>query len=145
MQLIGTGKQRAGKTTRVGVGGTFLTFASYEVTLEGEDYPTVNFESYNVAQGQTFDEGILGPLSSSIRFGGDWDAGTNPLANPPGLYPRDDLATVVFYTSRIDNIFWNFPYIRLRNATNSAEVRGKVAFNCSGRNQGIFTYPAGSV
>lgn len=148
MQLLNTGKQRAGKTSRVNIGGVAgnnLTFASWECTLEGEDYSTVNFESYNVAQAQTFDEGILGPLSASIRFGGDWDAGKNPVQDPPGLYPRDDLASLNLYTSRLDNISWAFPYVRLRNATNSAEVKGKVAFNCSGRNQGVFTFPAGSV
>jgi hypothetical protein len=145
MQIIGTGKQRAGKTSRVLVGATPLTFASWEVGLEGEDFPTVNFESYNVAAQETFDEGIMGALASSIRFGGDWDAGTNPLDEPPGLYPRDDLASLGLQVSRLDGVGWSFPYARLRSATCGADVKGKVTFNCSGKNQGPFTYPAGSV
>lgn len=69
----------------------------------------------------------------------------DPLGNPPGLYPRDDLATVLFYTSILDNVFWTFPYIRLRSATNGSDVKGKVSFNCAGKNQGPFTSPSASV
>lgn len=145
MQLLGTGKQRAAKTCRISVGATFLTFASWECNLTGEDFPTGNFESYNVANAQSYDEGIMGFLACDVRFGGDWDAGTNPFGNPPGLYPRDDLATVSFFTSRIDNVNWSFPYLRLRSATNGGEVHGKVTFSVSGKNQGVFTYPTASV
>ncbi len=153
MQLLSTGKQRAGKTARVAVSGTALSFASWENNMTGEDLPTVNFNSYNVAAGQTFDEGILGVLSCESRFGGDFDAGYNPLgsppgfAAPPGLYPRDDLLAVTMLPSALaaDGGIgsWSFPFMRLRSATNSAEVRGKVTFNCSGKNQGPFTFPTG--
>lgn len=145
MELLGTGKQRAGKTSRVTVGALNLTFASWEASLTGDDLSTVNFESYNVAAANTYDEGILGVIGADLRFGGDWDAGTNPLGNPPGLYPRDDLATVAFFTSRLDVISWAFPYVRVRNATNGAAVKDKVTFAVSGKNQGIFTSPTGSV
>lgn len=148
MQLIGTGKQRAAKTSRVAVGVQNLTFASWEVNLTGDDYDTVNFESFNLAGfggGQSFGEGILGPVEGDIKFGGDWDAGVAAFANPPGLYPRDDLAAVAFYTSRLDAVSWAFPYIRVRSSVNGGEVRGKVTFNCSGKSQGIFTPPSTSV
>jgi len=145
MQLIGTGKQRSAKTSRVIVANTPLTFASWEVTLSGEDLPTVNFESWNQALQQSFDEGIMGVLGAEIKFGGDWDAGTDPFGSPPGLFPRDDLGPVQFYTSRLDNILWAFTYIRLRSSTNGGEVHGKVTFTCSGKNQGPFQYPTGSV
>lgn len=145
MQLIGTGKQRAGKASRITIGADSLTFSSYEVNLTIEDYPTPNFESYVAANDTTYDEGVSGPLSADIRFGGDWDAGTNPLDEPPGLYPRDDLEDVQFFTNRTDAVNWDFSYIRLRSCTNGSDVRGKVTFNCSGKNQGPFTFPTGSV
>lgn len=145
MQLIGTGSQRAGKTSRVGVGATFLTFASWKANATGADLSTVNFESYNAAAAESFDEGIMGPLACDVSFGGDFDAGTNPFDDPPGLYPRDDLAALSLYASRIDATLWAFPYVRLRSANNGAEASGKVTFDCSGKNQGPFTYPAGSV
>jgi hypothetical protein len=145
MELIGTGKQRAGKTSQIVVGTTPLTFASWEVTLTTDDLDTDNFESYNATAGQSYGEGIMGFLSCDLKFGGDWDAGTDPLGSPPGLYPRDDLANLNFYTSRIDGIYWSFPYARLRSATNGAQVKGKVTFSCSGKNQGPFTFPTGSV
>lgn len=146
-QVLGTGKQRATKTSRVLVGTQALTFASWSATVRGEDIDTINFESYNIVQGHTYDEGILGMLGCDIAFGGDWDAGTNPLGSPPGLYPRDDLANLYFYTSRLDVIFWTFAYARLRGAVNSAAdpSRGKVVFNCTGKNQGVFLWPTGSV
>lgn len=145
MQLIGTGFQRAGKTSRITVGQTPLVFASYEATLNGDDYPTVNFESWRDAEGQTFDEGILGPIGADIRAGGDWDAHFAPLGSPPGLYPRDDLANLSFYTSRFDNVAWIFPFARIRSATNGSDVKGKVTFNFSGKNQGRFNWPTGNV
>ena len=148
MQLLGTGKQRASKTAQIIVGSSALAFASWDVTMNGEDLPTPNFQSYNLAAGQTYDEGILGILSVDVKFGGDWDAGLNPLGSPPGLYVRDDLSNTNFYTSRLDVILWNFPYLRLRSAHNSAAMGGgggKVAFDVGGKNQGPFTFPTGSV
>ena len=146
MFLLGTGKQRAAKTSRVGVGATFLCFSSYSATLEGEDFVTVNFESYNVAAGQTYDEGILGKIMSKVSFGGDWDAGTNPYGTPPGLYPRDDLANVTLFASRLDGTDWAYPYLRVRTTTNSGDVGGKVTFSVgSAMNQGPFTFPTISV
>ena len=145
MQLLGTGKQRAAKTSQVTVQSAVLSFASWEANMTGEDLGTVNFNSYNVAAGQTFDEGILGTLSCDLRFGGDWDAGVNPLGSPPGLYVRDDLPSLAFLTSRLDAISWAFTYARLRSSTNGGAVGGKVTFNSSGKNQGSFTFPTGSV
>src|SRR5262245_25363193 len=145
MELIGTGKQRSAKTSRILINTQPLAFASWEVNLTGDDLDTVNFESYNVPLAQTFDEGILGVYNAAIRFGGDWDAGTNPYDDPPGLFPRDNLANVSFQESRLDLVGWTFPYIRLRTATNGGQVRGKVTFNCDGKNQGPFGFPTGSV
>lgn len=142
MQLLGTGTQRAAKTSRVQVGGTFLTYSSFDTKAIGQDLLTTNFESYNVPQAQTFTEGILGTLSSDFSFGGAWDAGTKPTGNPPGLYPRDDLANVNLITSRTDGTQWSYPYVRIRSVNNSGNVDGLVLFNVSdAKNQGSFTYP----
>lgn len=140
MQLLGTGKQRSAKTCRIAVGSgpQHLTFASFEVNMKGDDLPTVNFESYNVSDANTFDEGILGKIGCDLRFGGDWDAGTTPIPDPPGLYPRDDLSNLLFIVNRTDSTQWDFPYARLRSSTNGGEVNGKVTFQCSGMNQGFF-------
>lgn len=137
--ILGTGKQRSGKNSRIKVAAQNLTFAKFSVTFKGDDLDTVNFESNGV------DEGILGIIGAEYSAGGDWDAGTNPFDAPPGIYPRDDLATVKFYNNVADNTFWNFPYLRVRSAVNSSEVKGKVAFEWSGMNQGSFFNPTGSV
>jgi len=148
--ILSTGNQRAAKTSRVTVGGpqgtgSVLTFASYNVDVKGEDLNTTNFQSYNAGLGESFDEGIMGILGASLKFGGAWDAGFNPFDSPPGLYPRDNLANLYFYPSQLDGIPWWFPYARLRDASNSGEVRGLVMFSCGGQNQGKFIYPSGSV
>ena len=145
MQLIGTGKQRAGKTARVLVNTLALAFASWKITFRGDDLDTGNFESFNVVSLASFNEGILGFIGCDWNCGGDWDAGVNPLGSPPGLYPRDDLTLLQMYESRIDVTLWAFPYARVRSSENGAEAKGKVTFNSSGMNQGPFTYPAGSV
>lgn len=154
MQILSTGKQRAGRVSRISVGGTSLCFASWENVMSAEDYPTVNFESYNSGDAETYDEGLHGPIVCNSRFGGDWDAGTVPLgptgfpstsATPPSLYPRDDLANLIMIPNRVDGtttpFVWTFPYFRVRSATNSTDVRGKVLFNAAGMNQGRFTFP----
>lgn len=143
-QILGTGKQRAAKTSRVLVGSTPLTFASWESVMTGQDLVTTNFESYNVANANTFDEGIVASIGADVKFGGDFDAGNNPLG-VPGLYIRDDLANTQFYTSRLDVVFWNFPFLRIRSSTNGGDVGGKVTFSTSGKSQGVFSYPVASV
>lgn len=156
MQLLaGTGAQRAGKSSQVllNAGAQTLSFASWKATLKAEDLSTVNFNSYNTTVQDSFDEGIHAVLGCDVQFGGDWDAAETPFGtaedfpsgagNPPGLYPRDDLANVLFVVNRNDQSEWNFGYLRIRQSENSSEVRQKVTFNCSGMNQGYFTYPTG--
>ena len=142
MITLGTGTQRAAKGSRVQVGGTFLTFASFEATETGAEVPTTNFNSYNEGRAESFAEGIMGILSSDFKFGGLWDAGFRPTQNPPGLYPRDDLGSVNLMTHRTEGTVWSYPLARIRGVTNSAEVEGGVAFNVTdAKNQGPFTRP----
>lgn len=145
MQLIGTGSQRAGKASQVLILGVPLSFASWNADVSAADLPTPNFESYDLATDTLFDEGLNAVLTCNVTFGGDWDAGLNPLDEPPGLYPRDDLATVVFMVNQTDATNWAFPYVRLRSAKSAAAVGSLVTFECGGKNQGSFTYPTGSV
>ncbi len=146
--ILGTGSQRAAKTCQVNIQNTVLAFSSWDTTLEGESFDTTNFTSYNLADGNlpnTFDEGILGKIMCGGSYGGDWDAGTNPFGDPPGLYPRDDLPDVSFYESVLDVILWTFPYQRIINSTNGGDIGGKVTFKSSFKNQGPFLYPTSSV
>lgn len=141
-----TGKQRSAKTSRISINGTLLTFASYDITMSGDDLVTVNFQSYSSSAGQTYDEGILGKIGCKVAFGGDWDAGTNPLGTPPGLFPRDDLTNSLFYPSFIDAVDWSFTYLRVRGVKNSSAIADKVLFSVDdAMSQGPFVYPTGSV
>ena len=143
MQLVGTGTQRAARNSRVTVGGQALAFASWEAAMTSNDLPTVNFESYNVADDVTYSEGVGGIVNCEAKFGGAYDAGSRPMATPPGLYPRDNLASVVFITSRTDGTQWAFTYMRIRTVTNSGMVEQLVLFNVTdAKNQGRFTFPS---
>ena len=150
-QILATGWQRAAKSSRVSVGGTALAFSSWSAGVKGTDLVTNNFLSYDAANGEAYDEGILGFLSCGGQYGGDWDASVNPIdftANtPPGLYPRDNLAEVEFYTSIVDNVSWAFPYQRIRGCTVGVTEadNAKVTFVVDDyKNQGIFDFPTGS-
>ncbi len=138
-EVLGTGKQRAGKNSRVSVGADDLTMAKWSVDSKADMGDTTNFESGG------FDEGITEILSADISFGGNWDAGDNPFDDPPGLYPRDNLPDVSFYENTTDDVGWDFEFVRIRSARNGAEVRGLVTFEVSGSNQGEFASPTGSV
>lgn len=147
--ILATGKQRAMKSSRVEVDGTALAFASWKANVTGDDIETNNFLDYSVVTNQAYNEGILGFIGCDGDFGGDWDAGLNPTdltaVLPPGLYPRDDLANVSFYTSIVDGVFWDFPYMRIRTSSTGGDVKTAVTFTCGYRNQGVFLFPTGSV
>lgn len=146
MQLIpGTGYQRAGKTSRILVSGLPLTYASWRVSMSSTKLDTMNFESYNVATGESFGEGLHDGLEAGLTGGGDWDAHAAPYGDPPGLYVRDDLPNLLYYTSRIDNVGWVFPLAQIISSENGAEVKGKVTFSFAGNSQGPFLLPEASV
>lgn len=138
-QILGTGKQRAGKGSRIGINNVAQVLGRWSAESTKEEHDTTSFESGG------FSEAIVGIDQANVTLAGDWDAGANFYDDPPGIYPRDDLAAVKFFTSISDNIFWDFTYLFIRSASNSAEVRGKIAFEASGRNQGSYFLPAGSV
>lgn len=121
------------------VTGTRLVDNKWSVDENGDDLDTVNFESSGV------EEGIQGIQGCEISFGGDWNAHQNPFTDPPGLYPRDNLSQTYLYNNVTDASFWRFPYMRVRSARNSTEVRGKVSFESGGKSQGAYTRPAVSV
>lgn len=140
--IIGTGSQRAAKTSRIQVSAQHLTFASFDVKVSGADLSTVNFESYNAVTGETYAEGIMGVLASDFSFGGAWDAGTKPTGTPPGLYPRDNLENVSLTTARQDGTAWTYPYSRIRGTSQGSNVEGLVLFDVNdAKNQGRFTFP----
>ncbi len=162
--LLGSGRQRAGKKSRVLCGnattpllGTALAYASFNYSVDGDDLPTPNMNSFNITvlgvgpgisitdtAPQTFDEGILGIIRSKFDFGGDWDAGFNAFDPPPGIYPRDDFPGLVFDQNRLDPGICAYPYSRLRNTRVGSTVTGKVTFTADGMNQGPFNVPSGS-
>ena len=147
-QVISSGAQRAAKLSRVLIGSQALAMASWEATMVGADLPTVNFESFNVPDQETYDEGIMGVVSCSGKFGGAWEAGgtgaVSPkfTANPPGLFPRDNLSSVQLFLNRTDGTNWSFTVMRIRGVGISAAVEGLVLFNVTDfKNQGRFVYP----
>jgi hypothetical protein len=146
MQLLpGTGYQRAGKTSRILIGSSALAYASWEVSEKTTALDTMNFESYNVIAAESFGEGLHDGVECELRGAGDWDAHNAAYGAVPGLYIRDDLVNSLYYTSRIDGVFWSFPYSRISSSTNGATAKGVVTFSYSGMSQGPFTPPTVSV
>lgn len=138
--LTGTGAQRSGKTAKVTVNGEAIVLQSYNVQQRGDDLDTVNFES------EGYDEGILGIEGLDWNFRGDWNASRTPWTDPPGIYPRDDLAHLRFFL-HTDGAQerWYMRYARVRSANNGAEVRGKVTYEAGGKSQGVFLTPPNGV
>jgi len=132
------GKQRAGKGARLQIGGTNLNAKTANVTERGDDLDTTNFEA------QGFETGTIGVQVCEQEIESDWDAGRNYYDNPPGIYPRDDLANVVIYENVNDGRFWSFPTSRVLSSRNIISVRPLVGFNWSGKSNGTYTRPTGS-
>lgn len=128
------------------MGGTALVFTSWSAKESTNDLPTNNFECFDTTTQESFDQGIHGFNKAEVSFGGDWDAGANFCDDPPGLYPRDDLATVTFYVNRNDATTWLFPYLRVRGVSNGGQIDNLVTFTVeSAMSQGPYTRPTGSV
>ena len=131
-------KPRAGKKGRFTVGGTRLAMKELNIDYHGDDLDTTSFESNGK------DAGTIGILGCGVDGKGDWDAGQNPLDDPPGIYPRDDLPNVQAILNSQDAQAWNFPLLRVLSAKNAIPVRGLVGFDFSGKSNGDFTPPQGS-
>jgi hypothetical protein len=132
-------KARRGKDGKVQWGTTILGVKLWEVVERGDDLDTTNTLS------QGLDEGLVGVKGCEIRLEMDWDAGKNPHDDPPGIFVRDDGGPVKFWENATDNIFWNFPVVRVLEATNGGPVRGLISYNCRIKSNGAYTPPAGSV
>jgi hypothetical protein len=83
--------------------------------------------------------------SVQYNAGGNWDASANPFDSPPGIYIRDDLLNLYFYTNTTDNVFWLLSQARVLSCRNGAQVRGLVTYQFSGKSNGGYTQPTGSV
>ncbi len=139
MAIGPVGKARSGKGGRVTINAVALYLKEWNVDYKGDDLDTTNFES------QGFDQGTIGIIGCDWDSKGDWQAGANFYDNPPGIYPRDDLKTVLLYENVADNVFWNFPWNRVLSAKNGNPVRGLVSFEWSSKTNGMFAAPTGSV
>jgi hypothetical protein len=138
-EIIGTGVQISGKTSRISADSTVLSLAKFNVVEEGQDIDTVNFDS------DGFGEGILGIQFLRWTLGGLWDAGTNPLDDPPGIYVRDDLPDLILYLNVSDDQAYTMDYARVRSSTVGTDVHGAATFDASGMSQGEYILPEGSV
>ena len=134
-----TGKQRAGKGSRVQVTAINLNMVEWTFEAKGDDLDTTNFESAGNEQG------TIGIIVADFQVRGDWDAGRNPYDSPPGIYPRDDLSALKFYENVTDNIFHSVSIARLLSTRNGSQVRGKVTFEFSGKSNSGFTLATGSI
>jgi hypothetical protein len=149
-EVIGTGLQRASKTSQVIVGASSLSFASWDASCKVKDLATPNFNCWDAGAfggGQSFDQGISGFMGSDGSFGGDWDAGENPIDPDtiPGLYPRDDLGNLSLVVDRLDATSWDYDFVRVRGVAISCPVEAVVSFKVNNfMNQGPFTLPSGS-
>lgn len=131
-------KFRAGKNSRVQVNGTNMTSTRWSTTLRADDLDTTNFEnvSINLQGAQAVAEsGLIGVQGLDWEIGTLWDAGQNPMSDPPGLYMRDDGANMKLFTNVADNKYWYLPTWRCFNSRSETTARGLVMFSASGKAQ----------
>jgi len=126
-------KFRAGKAGKVDVNATAMTSTRWTTTLDADALETTNFE------GNGKYSGLVGIESLSWEIGTLWDAGQNPLTDPPGLFMRDDGTNMKLYTNVTDNKYWNMPTWLCNNARMENTVRGLVMFTATGKAQDDFT------
>lgn len=135
MPVVGTGSQRGGRLSRVLLGVTPLYQSSWSANWVSGNSDITNFEN------QGLEVGLIAVQSVQFNFGGDWDATGNYFANPPGIFPRDDLANLFLIINRNEAPRWTFACARIRSATVSSEVHSAVSFQAAGASQGTWLAP----
>jgi hypothetical protein len=153
-QILGTGLQRAGRNSRISCEGQNLNLTKWDVGWTVGDEDTTNFGSQTAVIGATLgsniymsSEGIFTISDFEWSLSGLWDAGANPvdITSVPGIFPRDDLANLLFFVTTVGVApDWDFEYARVRSSKNGTEVKGTVSFEASGKNQGLVSIPTGS-
>ncbi len=138
-EIIGTGIQRSGKASALSADSVTMAMSKWNITEEGDDLDTVNFES------QGLGEGILGIQRLRYTAGGAWDAGVNAIDEPPGIFVRDDLPNLLMVINVTDTTGYSMPFARVRSVTVGTDVKGLVTFDWAGMSQGIYGAPTGSV
>jgi hypothetical protein len=96
---------------------------------------TTHFES------QGIEEGLIGIIGADWSLRGNWDATQNPLADPPGLFPRDNGTNMSLITNIVDADAYVFPFWRCLNSKITTTANGLVTFDADGKNQGPFNDP----
>jgi hypothetical protein len=133
------GTFRAGKSGRVTIGlepaAQHLALQEWAVTGRGADLDTTNFES------QGLEEGLIGIVGADWSVRGNWDSAMNPMADPPGLFPRDNGTNMSLITNIGDADGYVFPYWRCLNSRITTTANGMVAFDADGKSQGPFNTP----
>ena len=132
------GTFRAGKSSRAQSNSQNMYANDYSLTYRAEDLDTTHFESSG------YETGIIGIKGLDWTLNADWDAGANPLDDPPGIYPRDDGTQLKIYTNVSDNKAFVMATFRCFSSQITSSAKGKVSFSASGKSQGSFTVPTGS-
>jgi len=130
-----------GKNARVqvGAGPTIMKKSDWTNTLSGEDADDTNFESGGNEEGQ------VGITRIEWTLKGNWDLAANPYDNPPGFYPRNDLATLKFFPSQSNTGIFNLlPLARVLSTAVNCNVKQNVTVDASGRSQGPYTLATGN-
>lgn len=143
---------RAGKGGAVNVNSTVCNMKKFSVTESAGDLDTTNFESWTDEYGSSgsgggisFEQGLVGVLSAKFDIDGNWDAAQDPYDPPVGFYPRDDGPQVVTYINFIDTTYFQFFATRFLTGTVATATADLVTFAISGKNQGPYQRPTGSV
>jgi hypothetical protein len=67
-----------------------------------------------------------------------WTVASDPFGTP-GIYPRDDLASVDLYGNKTGGLVFSIPFSTVRSGGISAEARGQVTFDCQAESNGDYT------
>lgn len=137
--MAAIGEFRSGKNSRVIFEGVTLNKSKWDLELKGDDIDTTNFESEGI------DQGVIGIVSVDWNIGGLWDSEADSLADPPGLYPRDDADSLLLYVNLADDLNWTLDNNRVLSSKNGAEIKQAVTFDTSGKLQGGPFYMPGDI
>lgn len=134
-------KFRAGKTGSTQVGAAMLSNQKWDVSFEGTELDTSNFE------GNGRRSWLLGLEQLSWNLGALYNAQQNQVSDdPPGLYPRDDGTNMkLFMDKDAMNIYWSLPTWICSSSKMSVDVNGLVMFDASGKAQDDFVKITGNV
>jgi hypothetical protein len=125
---------------RVDLNGTYLNTDRYRWAWAADDIPGIGFEDIDF-DGNLYDDGTTGVISSTLSTSGYWNLEQIPSADPPSIRNGSLINNVQVWISKTNNFKIFLTGIRILGGEIGAELRSRVEMSFTARSNGKISWP----